>query len=87
EHFILATLLLVTVMHALAEAAQVDVAFVLTGVKAILFGAFMWLNSSLGRRPSLTDAQNDMLKAIPSDIRAILKKLDLEPAIIRYAVC
>ncbi|RPD70232.1 hypothetical protein L226DRAFT_426777, partial [Lentinus tigrinus ALCF2SS1-7] len=87
EHFILAALLLATVFHALAEASRVDLAFLLAGLKAILFGAFLWSNNTLGISSSLTNAQRDMLNGIPMDIRTIIKKLDLEPPIIRYAVC
>ncbi|KAI0752994.1 hypothetical protein C8Q80DRAFT_1097463, partial [Daedaleopsis nitida] len=85
--FILACLIVAIVLHALAEAAHSDVAFLLTGLKAILYGAFMWSNGTLRLPTALTDAQIDMVNAIPSDIRTVLSHLDLEPTITRYAVC
>ncbi|TFK92433.1 hypothetical protein K466DRAFT_468645, partial [Polyporus arcularius HHB13444] len=87
EHFILAALLLAAVLHALAEASQYDMAFVLAGIQAILYGAFVWTNMTSGMPRSLTPAQFEMLNEIPKDIRSILKKLDLEPEIVRHAVC
>ncbi|KAI0706041.1 hypothetical protein C8T65DRAFT_577487, partial [Cerioporus squamosus] len=87
EHFVLAAFLLVTVLHAIAEASRVDVAFVLAGIKAVLYGAFVWSNLSSSSSGSLTDLQSDMLRSIPADIRAVLKTLELEPPIIRHALC
>ncbi|TFK78578.1 hypothetical protein K466DRAFT_466594, partial [Polyporus arcularius HHB13444] len=87
EHWLLAALLLVTIIHAIAEASRVDVAFVLAGIKAVLYGAFVLSNLSSGSPGSLTALQSDMLKSIPADIRTALKTLKLEPPIIRHAVC
>ena len=87
QPFIVATLILVAVCHTLAEASQIDVTFLMAGIKAILSGALLWGNISSGLPHSLTDVQSELLKTLPYDIRAVLKRLDLEPEIIRYAVC
>lgn len=87
EPFILVALFLAIILHALAEAAHLDVAFLLVALKAMLFGAFMWSNGSLQLPSVLTDLQFDMVNAIPADIRTVISKLDLEPAITRYAIC
>ncbi|TFK79921.1 hypothetical protein K466DRAFT_472481, partial [Polyporus arcularius HHB13444] len=87
QPFIVALLLVVAVSHTLVEAAQIDITFLLAGIKAILCGALLWSNVSLGMAPSLTDAQSELLHSLPADIRSVIKNLQLEPDIIRYAVC
>ena len=59
----------------------------MSALKAILYGAFMWTNKAHQSFPSLTPAQFEMVNAIPGDIRTVISRLDLEPDIIRYAVC
>lgn len=71
----------------MAEAARLDVALLLVGFKAMLYGAFMWCNFEHRLPAPLSLSQASMLSEIPSDIRTVISKLDLEPDIVRHTIC
>ncbi|CDO77460.1 hypothetical protein BN946_scf184881.g3 [Trametes cinnabarina] len=87
EPFILAALVMTMVLHSLATASHLPVQYVLAVLQAVLHGAFIFSNTSLGHPARLLPAQASVLKSIPSDVRTALAALDLAPDILRYACC
>ncbi|KAH9854813.1 hypothetical protein C2E23DRAFT_705383, partial [Lenzites betulinus] len=85
EPFVLAALLMVAMLHAIHSATRTDSHYVLTTIRAVLFGAFMFCNRA--RRPSLTSDQEEVLNSIPKDVRTALKRLHIDPEVVRYACC
>lgn len=87
QPFLLAALMIAVVLHALAEAARLDVTILLVTMKAVLFGAFTWCNLLHHQPRSLSADQVKILDAIPSDVRTLISTLQLEPDIVCHAVC
>ncbi|OJT11998.1 hypothetical protein TRAPUB_11455, partial [Trametes pubescens] len=85
EPFVLAALIMTTILHAVHSVSRVDSNYILATLRVLLFGAFMFCNR--GRGSQLTAAQRLMLQTIPKDVRSALKKLHINPEIIRYACC
>ncbi|PIL29463.1 hypothetical protein GSI_08405 [Ganoderma sinense ZZ0214-1] len=83
QPFVTVALIIAVVLHSMAAVARPEVAFVLSGLRAMLFGAFVWCNA-----PSRTmnAAQRLLLKCIPRDVRTVLRTLHLEPDIVRLFV-
>ncbi|OJT15521.1 hypothetical protein TRAPUB_7214 [Trametes pubescens] len=88
--FLLAALLMVSILHTLAGVSFPVAQFVLASMKVLLFGAFS-LNTVAGTtrtsRPELTAAHKAIVDAIPYDLRTVLKNLQVEPDIVSYACC
>lgn len=83
--FILASLLLVTVLHTLASVSRLYTQLILATLRVLLFGALM-----LGNPPApniLSAVQEALLSRIPLDVRTVLSKLQLEPTFITYTTC
>ncbi|KAI0712363.1 hypothetical protein C8Q76DRAFT_578020, partial [Earliella scabrosa] len=84
EPFITLALITSVIMHTLASVSHPKVGFLLSSMKAILFGAFIWCNAP---SRSVDAAQRLLLRCIPRDIRTALHALHLEPDIRHYACC
>ncbi|KAI9057530.1 hypothetical protein FKP32DRAFT_1545113, partial [Trametes sanguinea] len=87
EPWLLAGLFMTSVLHTLAAVSRTDLHFVLSALQAMIYGAFIYCNVAAGSPPVLTAAQALLLNDMPSDIRTVLSKLDLEPPMIRFATC
>ncbi|CDO72139.1 hypothetical protein BN946_scf184962.g82 [Trametes cinnabarina] len=87
QPWLLAALIMASVLHALAAVSRADLQFVLKTLEVVVYGAFAYCNASSGSASSLTAAQSLLLGEIPSDIRTVLSRLDLEPPILEYASC
>ncbi|KAI0324603.1 hypothetical protein GY45DRAFT_1262517, partial [Cubamyces sp. BRFM 1775] len=87
QPFILAALLMTIILHSLAAAARLPSRFVLATLQAVLYGAFLFSNVSLGHPRELLPAQSEVLSSLPRDLKTALSALDLVPDIIRYACC
>ncbi|KAH9846513.1 hypothetical protein C2E23DRAFT_743882, partial [Lenzites betulinus] len=85
EPFVVAALIMTTILHAVHSVNRADSNYVLSTIRVLLFGAFMFCNK--GRRASLTAVQQGVLNTIPKDVRTALKRLNVSPDIIRYACC
>ncbi|KAI0827477.1 hypothetical protein BC628DRAFT_1318722, partial [Trametes gibbosa] len=83
EPFVLAALVMSTILHTIHAVTRADSHYLLTTIRAILFGAFVFCNG--GRR--LTSAQDSVLQTVPKDVRTALKHLHIDPEIVRYACC
>ena len=81
--FLLAGLLMVTVLHTLSDIARPDAAYALSTLKVVIFGAFTFCTASNVMSPP----QHDLLREVPSDIRTVLTRFSIEPNITRYASC
>lgn len=84
QPFVTVALIIAVVLHGMAAVARPEVAFVLSGIRAMLFGVFVWCNAP---SRSLSAVQRLLLKCIPRDVRTVLRTLHLEPDIVRYACC
>ncbi|RPD53703.1 hypothetical protein L227DRAFT_467796, partial [Lentinus tigrinus ALCF2SS1-6] len=87
EHFILAALIMTTVLHSLIATSRPHTQYVLITLQAVLSGAFAWCNTQLQHSPRLTAGQSDLLNKLPDDVREAIKSLGLEPDFVRYACC
>ncbi|KAI0375839.1 hypothetical protein BV20DRAFT_908569, partial [Pilatotrama ljubarskyi] len=87
EPWLLAGLMMASVLHGLAAASRSDLEFVLAALQAMVYGLFVYCNLSFGRPPTLTESQKALLDSIPADIRTVLSRLDLDPTMTRYACC
>lgn len=87
EHFILAALVMVAVMHSIAAASRMYSAYVLRTVEAVLVGAFLWTNTRSGGPSVLTPSQASLFSQLPRDVTVALSWLGLEPDFLRYACC
>ncbi|KAI9069599.1 hypothetical protein FKP32DRAFT_1541804, partial [Trametes sanguinea] len=87
--FLLAGLLMVTVLHTLSAVAFPAAQYVLATLKVVVFGAFTIRNlaSSSTRPPTLTADQQSLLQSMPLDLRTVLEALELVPDIDSYACC
>ncbi|KAI9069063.1 hypothetical protein FKP32DRAFT_1560466, partial [Trametes sanguinea] len=83
EPFLLAALLMASVLHSLEAVSRTNLRFLLTTLQVMVFGCFAYCNASV----HLTPVQSDIMNAIPSDIRTVLSRLQLEPDFLRYASC
>ncbi|PIL35041.1 hypothetical protein GSI_02828 [Ganoderma sinense ZZ0214-1] len=81
--FLLAGLLMVTVLHTLSDVARPEAAYALCALKAVIFGLFVWSNTTNMLFPS----QQALVDDTPVDIRTVLARLGVEPQITRYAAC
>ncbi|KAI0720100.1 hypothetical protein C8T65DRAFT_545168, partial [Cerioporus squamosus] len=87
EYFILAAMVMTTVLHSLTATSRTQSSYVLTTIQAVLFGAFAWCNTHLSHPQPLTPGQTALLNKIPDDVREAIKALGLEPDFIRHACC
>lgn len=85
QPFLIAALFCVTVLHTLATLSRSDSAYLLAVIRVIVFGAFIFEGRS--SHPSLSAAQQEVLRNIPLDIRTVISSLDLEPEYLLYACC
>ncbi|KAI0654536.1 hypothetical protein C8Q70DRAFT_880098, partial [Cubamyces menziesii] len=83
EPFVLAALIMVSMLHAIHSVTRADSNYVLATIRAVLFGAFMFCNQ--GRRSTLTSRQETLLRTVPKDVRTALKRLHIDPEIVRHA--
>ncbi len=82
--FILAGLLMVTLLHTLSAVAFVQAEFILSTLRVFLFGLFT-VSTSVSK---LTATQSSLLNQVPLDARTAMKKLGVYVNdIIEYAVC
>ncbi|KAI1782175.1 hypothetical protein LXA43DRAFT_906539, partial [Ganoderma leucocontextum] len=81
--FILAGLLMVTILHTLSDIARPDAAYALSVLKVVIFGVFAVSNTT----HMLSSPQHALLLTVPDDLRTVLTTLGVEPNIIRYASC
>ncbi|KAI1788720.1 hypothetical protein LXA43DRAFT_862608, partial [Ganoderma leucocontextum] len=84
--FILAALLMVTILHTLASVARPYTQFILATLQVLLFGALSWHTNPIAKAV-LDASQNALLKRIPLDIRTALSLFELEPDMVLYAAC
>ncbi len=83
-HFLLAGLLMVTLLHTLSAVAFVQAQFIFSTLRVFIFG-LLTLSTGVSR---LTSSQRSLLDKIPLDARTALKKLGAQVNdIIQYAVC
>ncbi|KAJ2992382.1 hypothetical protein NUW54_g7948 [Trametes sanguinea] len=87
QPWLLAGLLMASILHSLAAVSRTDLQFVLSALQAMIYGAFVYCNVTSGASTSLTPEQTRLLNEMPSDIRTVLSKLGLDPPVIRYASC
>ncbi|KAI0644125.1 hypothetical protein C8Q79DRAFT_914175, partial [Trametes meyenii] len=83
QPFLVAALIMVSVLHSLAHVAYPYTKLVLMTMKVVIFGALTMGNSRL----ALSTEHRNFLKQIPSDVRTVMKFLALEPDITLYATC
>ncbi|KAH9828801.1 uncharacterized protein C8Q71DRAFT_717899, partial [Rhodofomes roseus] len=87
--FLLAALLTVSALHTLSGLSRDAANLVLAALRALLYGAFVACNAASaprGQHP-LTADQHGILDSIPRDVRTVLRTLNLEPEVTRYAAC
>ncbi|KAI1785300.1 hypothetical protein LXA43DRAFT_900068, partial [Ganoderma leucocontextum] len=84
--FLLAGLLMATVLHSLASVSFPRVDYLLATLRVVLFGGFT-ANSVRSLPTSVTSMQRSLIDSIPLDIRKVMKDLHLEPDITPYASC
>lgn len=82
EPFLLATLMMASIIHCLGSANRLEANYVLITIRAVIYSAWGFLHA--GR---LTTAQSALLKQIPDDVRAALQFLNVEPEYTLYACC
>ncbi|PIL24708.1 hypothetical protein GSI_12594 [Ganoderma sinense ZZ0214-1] len=88
QPYVLAGLLMATVLHSLAATARMPVQYVLRVLQVVLYGAFLYCNSTSGSKTtSLTPDQKSILETVPIDIKTIINDLELSPDFIRFACC
>ncbi|OJT15383.1 hypothetical protein TRAPUB_8050 [Trametes pubescens] len=85
QPFVLAALIMVTILHAVHGVNRVDSHYILTTIRVLLFGALAYCGMAGGTAP--TEAQVILLKTVPKDVRTALKRLNIDPEIIRFACC
>ncbi|KAI1789833.1 hypothetical protein LXA43DRAFT_891990, partial [Ganoderma leucocontextum] len=81
--WLLAGLLMVTVLHTLSNIARPDAAYALSALKVVIFGVFSW-SSAMN---ILSVPQQDLLGEVPADIRTVFTRLGVEADIIHHAAC
>lgn len=81
--FILAALLMVTLLHTVSSVAFVQADFMLSTLRILLFGTLTWSTGAT----VLASNQQDLLDKIPRDARTAISKLKLNVDITEYAVC
>ncbi|KAI9069151.1 hypothetical protein FKP32DRAFT_1536368, partial [Trametes sanguinea] len=88
QPFLMAGLVMVTVLHTLAGVSFPAVQYILATLKVVLFGAFTMNTTMSGSRAQLLSAEQlAALRAMPLDLRTVLDHLDLTPDITTYACC
>ncbi|KAJ3016340.1 hypothetical protein NUW54_g823 [Trametes sanguinea] len=87
QPWLLAGMLMASVLHSLAAVSRTDLQFVLSALQAMLYGAFVYCNVGARSSSPLTAEQALLLDQLPSDVRTVLSRLGLEPPIIRHATC
>ncbi|KAI0646436.1 hypothetical protein C8Q79DRAFT_926401 [Trametes meyenii] len=85
EPFVLAALLMTCLLHAVHSVNRLDSRYVLATLRVVLFGVFMFCNKA--RRSLVSSGQRAVMNSIPTDVRTALKRLHIDPEIIRYACC
>ncbi|KAI1785655.1 hypothetical protein LXA43DRAFT_855457, partial [Ganoderma leucocontextum] len=89
QPFILAGLLMATVLHSLASVSMPQATYMLATLRAVLFGAFTlsYAIPTTSTSSQLNALHKDLLKRIPLDIRTVIDILQLDPDITQYACC
>ncbi|KAH9938783.1 uncharacterized protein BXZ73DRAFT_4528, partial [Epithele typhae] len=83
QPFIAAALVMATILHAIASVSQTQMTFILAVVRVVLSGALMFPGSA----NTLTPEQEELVKTVPTDVRAAFKLLNIGPDYVRYACC
>ncbi|PIL31020.1 hypothetical protein GSI_05714 [Ganoderma sinense ZZ0214-1] len=86
QPFILAGLIMASILHSLAAASRLCSDYILATLQVVIFGAFVWSNTQTGQAV-LTPGQEELLTKVPDDMRTVFKDLELEPDLVRYACC
>ena len=81
--FILAALLMVTLLHTLSAVAFVQAEFILNTLRIVIFGVFTWSTGS----SMLKREEQALLDQVPMDIRTVFARLALNPDIVEFAAC
>ncbi|KAI0351503.1 hypothetical protein OH77DRAFT_1376523, partial [Trametes cingulata] len=88
QPFIVAALVLVMALHSLASVARLKAQYALATLEVVVYGAFIFSNTTSLSNPALNIAQGRVLQSIPRDITSVLDTLDVEAkGIVRYASC
>ncbi|KAI0691535.1 hypothetical protein C8T65DRAFT_587134, partial [Cerioporus squamosus] len=81
EPFLVALLMMASVLHAMAGVSRPILGYVLTTFQVVVLGAV------LANPKGATPLQETLKKAVPKDVRSALKLLGLVPDIVTYACC
>ncbi|CDO75322.1 hypothetical protein BN946_scf184517.g5 [Trametes cinnabarina] len=89
QPFLMAGLVMVTVLHTFAGVSFPAAQYVLATVKVLLLGAFTLEMFDLPGSPTplLSPAQQAALRGVPLDLRTVLDLLQVNPNIVSYACC
>ncbi|KAI0648741.1 hypothetical protein C8Q79DRAFT_876325, partial [Trametes meyenii] len=83
EPFLLAGLLMVTVLHTFSGVAFPAAQYVLATLKAVIFGAVTFNRI----QAASTRMAQELIGNVPADLRTIIDMLQLGPDIVQYACC
>ena len=88
QPFVVAALIMTTLLHAVASVSRPYSNFVLATIRVLLHGAFAYCNRVSSQSSStLTAHQRNILRTVPKDVRTALKALGVAPDIVHYACC
>ena len=81
--FLAAALIMVMILHAMAAVAHPYVAFTLATIRMVIFGAICTVQGTSG----LTQAQLNLLRKVPDDVRTVASILQLDTLFVSFASC
>ncbi|KAH9854786.1 hypothetical protein C2E23DRAFT_698484, partial [Lenzites betulinus] len=85
QPFLVAGLIMVSVLHALANVSRPYASFALAAIRVVILGTILTTPGTT--RYNMTSEQRSLLERVPRDIRTVIRHLELEPDFTTYAAC